>query len=81
MTEWDISFINTAWLLGRNNIIQLEEVPEVLRMDLASFMFGKTVSKNEKGIVIYKNDYLAWLTKIRTKGFDYDIQLTERNTE
>ncbi len=50
-------------------------------MDLASFMFGKTVSKNEKGIVIYKNDYLAWLTKIRTKGFDYDIQLTERNTE
>ena len=80
MTEWDISFINTAWLLGRNSFVQLAEVPEVLRMDLMAFMFGKTVSKNEKGIVIYKKDYLAWLTKINTKGFDYDIQLREKNT-
>jgi hypothetical protein len=80
MKEWDISFINTAWLLGRNNIIHLEDVPDVLQRDLITFMFGKTVSEDEKGIVIHKSDYLAWLTKLNTQGFDYDIQLNEKKS-
>jgi len=79
MIEWDISFLNKAWFLGRNNFIQFEEVPEVLQADLKNFMFGKTVTNNEHGIVIYKNDYLAWLNKIRLNGFDYDIQLKKKN--
>ena len=80
MKTWDISFLNEAWLLAKSDFVQLEDVPLILRKDIETFLFGKTVGKNEKGIIIYKEDYRAWLLKLNTKGFDYDIQLKEKLT-
>ena len=53
--------------------IFLDDLPRQLRPDLQNFIIGETLSMHEGKIVIGNNLYKRWLLKIRTKGFDYDI--------
>jgi hypothetical protein len=54
MKHWDISLLNKAVSLLREKTIHLDDVPEELRKNLTSFLFRKTVGKDDKGIVVFK---------------------------
>ncbi|HEV8513964.1 MAG TPA: hypothetical protein VGQ59_11840 [Cyclobacteriaceae bacterium] len=77
MHNWDISFLNRAVQLLQAKTVHVGDVPEELQQDLKTFLFGKTVQKDEEGIVVFKSDYQAWISKLNSKGIDYEIQLRE----
>jgi hypothetical protein len=43
------------------------------RQDLQNFIVGETLSIRDGKIVIGNKLYKMWLEKLRTKGFDYEI--------
>ena len=45
----------------------------VFRKDLQHFIVGETMTMRNGKLVIGKTLYKQWLKKIRTKGFDYEI--------
>lgn len=54
-------------------VIFLDDLPKQLRPDLQKFIVGETLSMREGKIVIGNNLYKRWLLKLKTKGFDYEI--------
>ena len=59
-------------LSGKKTIF-LDDLPGEFKADLQSYISGETLTMRGKKIVIGNNLYKKWLTKIRTKGFDYEI--------
>jgi len=59
--------------LPNKGTIFLDDIPKQLRPDLQKFIVGETLSMREGKIVIGNNLYKQWLLKIRTKGFDDEI--------
>lgn len=59
--------------LPKKGTIFLDDLPKQLKPDLQKFIVGETISMREGKIVIGHNLYKRWLLKIRTKGFDYEI--------
>jgi len=53
--------------------IYLDDLREEFRRDLQSFIVGETLSMRNGRLVIGTNLYKQWLNKIRTRGFDYEI--------
>ena len=59
--------------LSSKDHIYLDDLREEFRKDLQSFIVGETLSIHNKKLVIGSKLYRQWLEKIRTKGFDYEI--------
>ena len=59
--------------LKKKDIIFLDDVQKEFSPDLQTFIMGETMSVREGRIVIGNNLYKRWLDKIRTKGFDEEI--------
>jgi hypothetical protein len=59
--------------LAARDIIFLDDLQEKFRPDLQNYIVGSTLSMRNGKLVIGNNLYREWLTKIRTKGFDYEI--------
>lgn len=62
-------------LVEHTEPVTLRSIPEALQKDVETFMFGKTVIKEDDSIAFYPGDFNDWITKIKTKGIDYDIRL------
>lgn len=59
--------------LPGKGIIFLDDLPKQFKPDIQKFIVGETLSMLEGKIVIGNNLYKRWLLKLRTKGFDYEI--------
>jgi hypothetical protein len=59
--------------LSNKGDIYLDDLREEFRRDLRSFIVGETLSMRNGRLVIGNNLYKQWLNKIRTRGFDYEI--------
>jgi len=65
--------INALHSLSEKDTITLDDLQEEFRRDLQNYIVGATLSIRNGKLVIGNNLYKEWLTKIRTKGFDYEI--------
>lgn len=59
--------------LSNKGDVYLDDLWVEFRCDLQSFIVGETLTMRDGRLVIGKNLYKQWLNKIRTKGFDYEI--------
>jgi hypothetical protein len=59
--------------LTKRDTIFLDDLQKEFRPDLQNYIVGATLSIRNGKLVIGNNLYKEWLTKIRTKGFDYEI--------
>jgi len=59
--------------LSKRDGIFLDDLQSEFRTDLQNYIVGETLSMRNGKIVIGNNLYKKWLTKVRTKGFDYEI--------
>ena len=59
--------------LANKQTIFLDDIQEAFRPDLQQYIVGETLSMRKGKLVIGLNLYKKWLTKIKTKGFDYEI--------
>jgi hypothetical protein len=65
--------IEALRLLSDKREIYLEDLREEFRQDLQNFIVGETLTVRNGKLVIGNNLYNQWLDKIRSKGFDYEI--------
>jgi hypothetical protein len=65
--------INSLQNLVHKDFIFLDDLQEEFRPDLQNYIVGATLSMNGGKLVIGNNLYKAWLNKIKTRGFDYEI--------
>ena len=59
----------------KENGVFLSDVRKEYRQDLLNFIAGETLASQDGKLLIGRNLYHRWLTKITRKGFDYDIKL------
>jgi hypothetical protein len=59
--------------------VYLDNFRNEFRRDLQSFIMGETLTMRDGKLVIGKNLYKQWLNKIKTKGFDYEIDFNNEN--
>ncbi|HEV9035704.1 MAG TPA: hypothetical protein VGQ51_03760 [Puia sp.] len=59
--------------LSEKKDVYLDDVQEIFRRDLQHFIMGETITQRNGKLVIGKRLYSQWLNKIKTKGFDYEI--------
>ncbi len=59
--------------LAKKDTVFLDDVPHWFRADVQNFITGATLSLKDGKVVIGHNLYKQWLKKIKTKGFDYEI--------
>lgn len=59
--------------LSNQEVILIDDIEKEFRPDLKKFVLGETLSINNGQISIGHNLFKKWLTKIMTKGFDYEI--------
>ena len=59
--------------LAQRDTIFLDDLQEEFRPDLQNYIVGSTLSMRNGKLVIGNNLYKDWLKKIKTKGFDYEI--------
>lgn len=65
--------------LSDKDDIFLDDLREEFRKDLQNFIVGETLTMRNGKLVIGNNLYKHWLDKIRTKGFDYEIDFSNEN--
>lgn len=54
--------------------IHITDLRKEYRQDLENFIVGETLGVKDGKMVIGKNLYRKWLQKLKTRGFDYDIE-------
>lgn len=59
--------------LPNKETIFFDDLPKQFKSDIQKFIVGETLSMKDGKLVIGNNLYKKWLLKIRTKGFDYEI--------
>lgn len=69
--------IDALHSLSEKDTITLDDLQEEFRPDLQNYIVGATLSIRNGKLVIGNNLYKEWLTKIRTKGFDYEIDFKQ----
>lgn len=58
--------------------VVVEELPELFRSDIRTFLMGATMSKGADGKwYCSPQDFAAWVHKIQHEGFDHEIQLAQ----
>lgn len=65
--------LGTLQELPKKATIFLDDLPKQFKPDLQKFIVGETLSMQNGKVVIGNNLYKKWLLKIKTKGFDYEI--------
>jgi hypothetical protein len=55
--------------------VKVSDIPIVLRKDIQTFLFGRTVTKVDDTIAILPSDYNDWIFKLKSTGLDYTIVL------
>lgn len=77
----DIAYIaerlNSLKGLSSREVILLDDVGREFKKDLQDFIMGQTISLKDGKIVIGQNLYKRWLSKIRDRGFDYEIDFKQ----
>jgi hypothetical protein len=63
--------------LSDKDPIYMDDLRKEFRQDLQNFIVGKTLTIRNGQLVIGNILYKQWLNKIRTKGFDYEIDFKE----
>ena len=63
-------------LLKRKTIF-LDDIQQRFKTDLENYIVGETLSMREGRLIIGNNLYKKWLSKIKTKGFDYEIDFKQ----
>ena len=63
-------------LLDKTTIFY-DDLPKEFQADLRNYIVGETLSIRNGKVVVGNNLYKKWLTKIRTKGFDYEIDFKQ----
>jgi hypothetical protein len=69
--------LNALQKMSGKDTILLDDISPRFRPDLQNFIIGETLSMRNGKIVIGNNLYKKWLFKIRTKGFDYEIDFND----
>lgn len=59
--------------LAEKKEIFFEDIQKEFGPDLQKFIVGETLTTRNGKLVIGNNLYKKWLMKIKTKGFDYEI--------
>jgi hypothetical protein len=59
--------------LSDKRAIFLDDIQQEFRSDLQHYISGATLSLQEGKVVVGSKLYKEWLEKIRTQGFDYEI--------
>jgi hypothetical protein len=57
--------------------IFLDDVPKEFKPDLQNYIVGETLCMRNEKILIGHNLYKKWLAKIRSRGFDYEIDFNQ----
>ena len=65
--------ISSLQRLSRKDVIFLDDLQSEFRPDLQNYIVGATLSMRNGKLVIGNNLYKSWLNKIKTRGFDYEI--------
>lgn len=65
--------IRSLQQLSDKKKIFLDDIQQSFRADLQKYIVGETLSMQDGKLIIGSNLYKKWLLKIRTKGFDYEI--------
>ena len=63
--------------LSAKSEIFLDDLPKEFKADLRNYIVGETLTERDGKILIGSNLYKKWLAKIRTKGFDYEIDFNQ----
>lgn len=65
--------MNSLQRLSRKYPIFLDDLQKEFMPDLQNYIVGATLSMRNGKLIIGNNLYKSWLNKIKTKGFDYEI--------
>lgn len=65
--------IGSLHRLSEKKTIFLDDIPQAFRADLQNYIVGETLSMWNGKLIIGNNLYKKWISKIRSKGFDYEI--------
>lgn len=65
--------INALWGLSQKETIFLDDLGQEFKPDLQTFIIGETLRMKDGKLVIGRNLYKKWLSKLQSKGFDYEI--------
>jgi hypothetical protein len=65
--------------LAEKSEVCLDDLRAEFRRDLQNFIIGETLTIRDGRLIIGNNLYKQWLNKIRTKGFDYEIDFKNEN--
>ncbi|MEI9910798.1 MAG: hypothetical protein WDO71_14665 [Bacteroidota bacterium] len=65
--------IRSLQSLSKKETIFLDDIQQEFQADLQNYIAGETLSARNGKLIIGNNLYKKWLSKIRTKGFDYEI--------
>jgi hypothetical protein len=63
--------------LLKREVVFMDDIPKEFRIDLQNFIVGQTMTILGGRIVIGKPLLKQWLDKIRTSGFDYEIDFKQ----
>jgi hypothetical protein len=58
-------------------VVYMDDIQKEFRQDLQNFIIGQTMTVLGGRIVIGKPLLKQWLDKIRTRGFDYEIDFKQ----
>ncbi len=63
--------------LIKKDTIFLDDLRKEFRPDLQNYIVGATLSMRNGKLIIGNNLYKEWLRKIKTNGFDYEIDFKQ----
>jgi hypothetical protein len=69
--------IGSLQSLLKKETIFLDDIQKQFRADLQSYIAGETLSARNGKLIIGNNLYKKWLSKIKNRGFDYEIDFKQ----
>lgn len=63
--------------LANRPSILLDDVSHEFRKDLQNFIVGHTITLRDGKVVVGNNLYRQWLSKVRSRGFDFEIDFKQ----
>ena len=63
--------------LSEKDVVYFEDLHKEFRQDLQNFIFGETLTLRGGKPIVGRSLFRQWLQKIRTRGFDYEIDFKQ----
>ena len=64
-----MSMLNeTALKAQRQHFLYVDEIPEPIKTDLLSFLYGRTLGSEKGKMIVYQSDFRDWLKKVWENG-------------